>query len=219
MDIDNILTKLDDWVACHGNGCYWGDGELPPDPKRFSHVNENPIQQVRAEIHEFARMLHKRPKRHVVVEIGLGQYGGTRYLWQMLFERVITIEIDKHLVERVDYPSRPSDAFVIGNSLTSFDNVRSILNGRTIDCLFIDGDHSYEQAKAETFLYLPLVDGIIAWHDTCQHFGVERFVQEMSSIYDITTLDLAHTGKWHGHQMSPLGVKIGLSYCRIDQSK
>jgi hypothetical protein len=45
----------------------------------------------------------------------------------------------------------------------------AILAGRTIDLLFIDGDHSYEGCLADFEMYRHLVgsDGIIAFHDIC----------------------------------------------------
>jgi predicted O-methyltransferase YrrM len=45
--------------------------------------------------------------------------------------------------------------------------LRKILDGREIDLLFIDGDHSYAAVKSDYEMYHPLVarDGLIAFHD------------------------------------------------------
>lgn len=51
--------------------------------------------------------------------------------------------------------------------LSTFKNLRKILDGREIDLLFIDGDHSYAAVKSDYEMYHPLVaqDGMIAFHD------------------------------------------------------
>ena len=44
--------------------------------------------------------------------------------------------------------------------------VEKILNGRKVDFLFIDGDHTYEGVKKDFEMYASLVkQGIIAFHD------------------------------------------------------
>jgi predicted O-methyltransferase YrrM len=47
------------------------------------------------------------------------------------------------------------------------ERVKEVLTGRSIDLLFIDGDHSYDGAKKDFQLYSPFVreGGLIAFHD------------------------------------------------------
>jgi predicted O-methyltransferase YrrM len=49
----------------------------------------------------------------------------------------------------------------------TLEEVKKILNGKKLDFLFIDGDHSYEGVKKDFEMYSPLVrkEGIIAFHD------------------------------------------------------
>jgi predicted O-methyltransferase YrrM len=50
---------------------------------------------------------------------------------------------------------------------STLNHLRKVLDGREIDLLFIDGDHSYAGVKSDYEMYHPLVakDGLIAFHD------------------------------------------------------
>ena len=78
--------------------------------------------------------------------------------------------------------------FVLGDSHAAqvVDTVRGLLQGRQVDFLFIDGDHSYEGVKADWDLYRKLVapDGLVAFHDIVpgpeeRVGGVPRFWKEL----------------------------------------
>ena len=73
--------------------------------------------------------------------------------------------------------------------------IKKLLKGRSIDFLFIDGDHSYEGVKADFEIYSPLVKegGLIAFHDIIWDKKsnndnwsgeVYRFWQEIKGNYD-----------------------------------
>ncbi|MCS7180690.1 MAG: class I SAM-dependent methyltransferase, partial [bacterium] len=128
---------------------------------------------------------------HSILEIGLGYYGGTHILWRLIFNKVITIEIDIKNIKRFVMNETISfrDIFIIGNSQDPkiFKKTKKILrNINQVDVLFIDGDHSYESVKNDYFIYRKLVKkgGIIAFHDSfCTleeiGFGVNRFLKEL----------------------------------------
>ncbi|SRR6266576_1954666 len=66
------------------------------------------------------------------------------------------------------------------------DHVRSLLGGRLLDFLFIDGDHTYDGVRADFEMYSPLVrsGGIVAFHDIAKHppameCEVDRFWNEI----------------------------------------
>ena len=55
----------------------------------------------------------------------------------------------------------------------TLDEVRDILEGRFVDLLFIDGDHTYIGAKQDYEVYSPLVQkgGLIIFHDIRRYVG------------------------------------------------
>ncbi|CAD6491115.1 MAG: Methyltransferase domain protein [Candidatus Argoarchaeum ethanivorans] len=74
------------------------------------------------------------------------------------------------------------------HSQSTLERVQSILNGKEIDFLFIDGDHTYEGVKKDFQMCSPLVKngGIIAFHDIVPGLkenvgGVPKFWQEIKS--------------------------------------
>ena len=199
---------------------------MPPDKERIIHDNDwmNPIQQVRAEIYEFTKRLYELNPRHTMIEIGYGRYGGTRYLWQLLFDRVVTIDIDPDVLNRIHHPQRPQDATIISSSLSATPKLEKYLKGDVADAMFIDGGHSYDLVKAELLLYYPFVrkGGIIGFHDTMQTQWLGDFADDLAAgkidniKHDVVTFDLAHTACGYGKpDGSPYGIpetKVGLSY-------
>jgi len=101
----------------------------------------------------------------VIVEIGV-HVGGTLYAWEQIAP--ITIGIDwapdgPHVVEF------GCSTLILGNShdVKTVTALKKQLDGREIDFLFIDGDHSYDGVCQDYAMYSPLVrrGGLIAFHD------------------------------------------------------
>ena len=74
----------------------------------------NPIQQVRDEVLGLCEVLLDTNSCETAVEIGVGYCGGTHYLWSLLFDRVISIDANRHLIERHirdQYPHEDQSTF------------------------------------------------------------------------------------------------------------
>ncbi|HZT92715.1 MAG TPA: class I SAM-dependent methyltransferase [Gaiellaceae bacterium] len=57
--------------------------------------------------------------------------------------------------------------FADSHAPETLDRVRTLLHGRAVDLLFVDGDHRYEGVERDFAMYAPLVGdgGIVAFHD------------------------------------------------------
>lgn len=76
------------------------------------------------------------------------------------------------------------------HSSEMLERVRAALGGKTLDYLFVDGDHTYEGVQHDFELYAPLVrkGGVIAFHDIMEGphenvGGVPRFWSEVKTRY------------------------------------
>jgi len=182
---NEIMNELDKWVHERGNGEYIPKTDSP-ELTNFGRLPDYGIQQVRAEIAEFVGVLLRHGKRSSILEIGLGFFGSTHFLWRMIFDRVATIEKnDLRIFEfgqntRTFYGKWILDS---GSALfTGFSTEAPIVQKvyaqfrDGVDVLFIDGDHSYAGIIADWLLYAPLVrpGGIVAFHDMELYYAHDR---------------------------------------------
>jgi predicted O-methyltransferase YrrM len=168
---------LDEWVSRQGNGGYFGDDAQTPTA--VSLFPDYAIQQHREELAEFVKVLCGLPHRRGALEIGLGYFGSTHFLWRLMFDRVVTIErsVDRCRSFCRNYAAFGDghwcgtdgrSGFIYGLSTDS----RSVavayeLMTDPVDLVFIDGDHSYAGVLCDWLLYNSLVapGGIVAFHD------------------------------------------------------
>ena len=192
-----IKNTLDRWVSKVGTGRYQPRNYVDNLENTFSLSENFGIQQVRTEIYKFIDVLLKKKKTKNCLEIGLGFYGSTHFLWRLIFEKTITIEHQKDRVFRFaenmnkfhkkfilnDLKSR----FVYGLSHdpTSVEKIDKILDREKLDLLFIDGDHNYKNVLCDWLLYKNFVQkgGIIAFHDCIANdgnFGVPKLLKKIN---------------------------------------
>ncbi|MDQ7785108.1 MAG: class I SAM-dependent methyltransferase [Desulfomonilaceae bacterium] len=142
----------------------------------------------------------------VICEIGT-DHGGTLYCWaKAAAPDALVISIDLPRLYRKTL-NRFFRSFVSAGQTIHFvransqddaclAEVKRILDGRKIDFLFIDGDHSYEGVKSDFLMYSKLVrdGGLIALHDIVEHSmdrnrcDVERFWHELKPLHACTEL-------------------------------
>jgi predicted O-methyltransferase YrrM len=126
-------------------------------------------------------------KPKVVLEIG-SAFGGVLFgLCRLASSNATIISIDLPngafggqegivLNENVakGYARRGQKMFLIrknSHDKSTLAELKGVLNGRPVDFLLIDGDHTYKGAKQDYRMYSPLVrkGGAVALHDICDH--------------------------------------------------
>jgi len=192
--MDKILNELDKWVSDKGNGGYV---DIDFDPYHAMHHNflneEIGIQQNREELEKFIKVLTKN-ETSTCLEIGLGFFGSTHFLWRQIYDKVITIEKN---FERIREFGRNTKKYygdwILNDGRSQFfvgysndDKIIADVYSKVsdIDFLFIDGNHSYESVLCDFLLYYPLVKagGIIGFHDTAlseDNMGVPQLIAEI----------------------------------------
>ena len=144
------------------------------------HIQIKPIQ-FKSEILGFLKLLQNQRPR-IVCEIGTAS-GGTLFLFSKLAApdaKLISIDLPWGKFGLGYLPAqiplfrsfaRDQQQIVLlredSHATETFDKVVVHLKGEMIDCLLLDGDHSYEGAKKDFQVYSKLVKkgGVIAFHD------------------------------------------------------
>jgi predicted O-methyltransferase YrrM len=141
--------------------------------------------QKKGELRPLISLLRHR-KLGTIVEIGTYR-GGTLWLWCQIAPAdaiIASIDLpggqfgggydDDHMHTLRSFTKPGQELVLIRSDSHDFDTRRALLTalaGRTIDFLFIDGDHTYDGVKQDFEMYSPLVseDGVVALHDIVPH--------------------------------------------------
>ena len=197
-DFKTIINILDHWVAQRGSGNYISEDNVNTSDSDYSIPEVFGIQQVRSEISKFVEVLLKNNKLSYALEIGLGYFGSTHFLWRQLFKHVSTIEYQTARVSNLKHNIREfysktvlndkRSSFFFGYSYLpkTLNKVHKHLNGKKIDMLFFDGEHRYEDVYLDWRIYSHFVKsgGIVAFHDAVSPHsekGVPRFLEDLQS--------------------------------------
>lgn len=197
--MSHIMEELDKWVSKRGSGHYI-PADYSSDVVGYGMPEEFGIQQERNEIKNFVALLEQTPDMNNCLEIGLGYFGSTHFIWRQIFQKVQTVEYQKERVfafreNMTDFYGQHvlgdgKSAFFFGksNDVDVLLKVKNDLKATTetgmVDMLFIDGDHLYKSVLADWLLYKSFVrpGGLIVFHDAVsqiQGAGVFELLKEL----------------------------------------
>jgi hypothetical protein len=168
----------------------------------FAQVAFGP-HQIRSEILGLLRRLSGEGPRNVC-EIGIGDGGTNCLLLHALptVEFMLGIDLFVRGKASLRYFAKPRHQlhYLDGSSYApaTVERARRLLQGRLLDVLFIDGDHSYGGVRQDFLCYRGFVrdGGLIVFHDICPDFrtrygmatghwagGVPTFWQDVRALY------------------------------------
>jgi hypothetical protein len=174
------------------------------------------IQQSLVELELYIDVLQGLSPRTIALEIGFDR-GGTHFVWRQLFDQVISIESNYWCCCKgiVEFPGAESKIIYGGSGNSETTQVLTdILGGRTVDHLFVDGNHEYEAVRGDFLAYAPFVrsGGIIGFHDAhWKEAAVVEFLHDLrhGGVPGWPAVDLKEIHYGQGRYAT------GISYLRI----
>jgi predicted O-methyltransferase YrrM len=219
----NRRTPVVLWKMLHIYPPPWSAKFWEPDFRLARQALRRDAAQKIREFTQLIRLLRGH-RLDTVIEIGTDR-GGTLYTWCRLASpkaKIISIDLrggrysnpGGTLPESVllGYRQHAQDVQLVWGDSHSEETLGDVLravDGRRVDFLMIDGDHTYEGVRTDFEMYAPLVrgGGIIALHDILPTeldplCGVDRFWAEVVAAHSteelIDTYDDRGVGQWGG---------------------
>jgi predicted O-methyltransferase YrrM len=198
----NTLLAIVDFYLHSRSGTV---GETPEDVIEFSY-RHSPVapRQIKGEILRFAHLVQKWSPR-ILVEIGTHAGGTFFVLCRCAHPDATVISIDlpgarfsggrPKFIERLlpRMPLRTQKLCCLrgdSHDSKSVSWLKEVLQGRQVDVMLIDGDHSYAGVKQDFEMYSTFVrrGGIVAFHDIVEHpretgCEVDLFWREIKEKY------------------------------------
>jgi spermidine synthase len=208
LSVDAIMENLDKWVSTKGTGQYITLDQPMPAPD-LQILPIYGMQQNREEIKELISVILNQSwydENSTALEIGLGYFGSSHFLWRQLFKKITTVEINHERVNRFSenffkhhnkwFLNDNKSSFVIGSSQHP-NSVKKVYDSIDyVDFLFIDGDHSYSSVLSDWLLYSPLVrpGGMVVFDDSVIDLfndgGVMKLIDQLKNKKFRKTYDI-----------------------------
>jgi predicted O-methyltransferase YrrM len=191
--LDDVFMMLESRGQEYLKHYYESYKQLYINPKE-DIVNSKPqvIQQVKEELYDFLNLIlnHKVKK---ILQIGLGHFGSTQFCLNLICDKIVTVEYDSKNIsnysDREKLYNQNKEIFIYGDS-TDENIIKQVADLGLFDCVFIDGNHSYEYVKKDYENYSKLVKegGIIAFHDAkldAERYGTPKVLNEINKNFNI----------------------------------
>ena len=158
------------------------------------------IQQVREELYYFLKVLIENKVKRVL-QIGLGHFGSTQFCLSLICDKVVTVEYDmsniSNYADRELLYNQNIETFIHGDS-SDDEVIRRVYDFNDFDCLFIDGNHSYDYVKNDYDNYYRSIrkGGVIAFHDAFMdgdRYGTPKVLGEIIEFGHIDLKYIKHS--------------------------
>jgi len=161
--------------------------------------------QILGEWKAYLMFVQEYCKRHgitnpVVVEIGT-QWGGQKVHYEYFLDAThIGIDVN----DKLSTPSISGDS----HSPLTINTLKEKLDGRTIDVLFLDAAHTYNDTMLDYLAYGPMTTGIIAFHDIRHEKEIGKLWENIQQAEkNNPDLEFYSIGAW-GDGWCELGIGI-----------